>query len=91
MDFENNSQDSEASSMLEEALKQMDGILISSTSPSKLLTSSNLNSEISSTNVISTAKSLSLALQQIGLSLAPAPESEWSKIIFDWLGEFNSI
>lgn len=84
MDFISDSQDSEASSMLEEALKQMDGILIS-TSPSLL--TSNLNSDISSSNVISTAKSLSLALQQIGLSLAPAPETEWSKIIFDWLGE----
>lgn len=89
MDFLDDTQDSEASSMLEEALKQMDGILISGTSPSNLLTNSNLNSEISSTNVISTAKSLALALQQIGLSLAPSPETEWSKIIFDWLGKLN--
>lgn len=84
MDIANDSQDSEASSMLEEALKQMDGILISSTSPSNLL--SNSFSEISSSNVTSTAKSLALALQQIGLSLAPPPDTEWSKIIFDWIG-----
>lgn len=85
MDLVNDTQDSEASSMLEEALKQMDGILISNTSPH-----SNSFSEISSSNVTSTAKSLALALQQIGLSLAPPPETEWSKIIFDWIGNVFS-
>ncbi|KAL5281980.1 PPFIBP2 family protein [Megaselia abdita] len=81
MDFAN--QDSEASSMLEEALKQMDGILISSSSPNLL---SNNYTDISSSNVLCTAKTLSIALQQTG-PLAPNPEIG-SKIIFDWLEPF---
>lgn len=77
MDSEIESNDTaEASSMLEAALKQMDGILISPC---------NLNSDISKTNVLSTAKTLSLALTQVGLQLAPNPEIDSSQIIYEWL------
>ncbi|XP_034656184.1 liprin-beta-1 [Drosophila subobscura] len=81
----------EGSKMLEAALQQMDG-LISSTAAtvgqpgggagaSLTLSERNL---ISATNVLSTAKTLALALQQVGLA-APAPDPVTAAIISDWL------
>ncbi|XP_016966361.1 liprin-beta-2 [Drosophila biarmipes] len=82
----------EGSKMLEAALQQMDG-LISSTATqagsasvagagaSLTLSERNL---ISATNVLSTAKTLALALQQVGLA-APAPDPVTAAIISDWL------
>lgn len=83
MDCVNTNNKLEASSMLEEAIKQMDDILISSPN----LLTNNLNPDISCSNVINTAHSLSVALSQIGLQLAPSPEPE-SRIIFNWLEPF---
>lgn len=80
----------EGSKMLEAALQRMDG-LISSTATqagpdtgagaSLTLNERNL---ISATNVLSTAKTLALALQQVGLA-APAPDPVTAAIISDWL------
>ncbi|XP_017052045.1 liprin-beta-2 [Drosophila ficusphila] len=82
----------EGSKMLEAALQQMDG-LISSTATQAVsglasgagasLTLSERNL-ISATNVLSTAKTLALALQQVGLA-APAPDPVTAAIISDWL------
>ncbi|KAH8380016.1 hypothetical protein KR009_008508 [Drosophila setifemur] len=81
----------EGSKMLEAALQQMDGLISSTatqagsgagTGPSLTLSERNL---ISATNVLSTAKTLALALQQqVGLA-APAPDPVTAAIISDWL------
>ncbi|KAH8258827.1 hypothetical protein KR038_010248 [Drosophila bunnanda] len=82
----------EGSKMLEAALQQMDGLISSTTTQagsaaaaaggaSLTLSERNL---ISATNVLSTAKTLALALQQVGLA-APAPDPVTAAIISDWL------
>ncbi|XP_017003935.2 liprin-beta-2 [Drosophila takahashii] len=76
----------EGSKMLEAALQQMDGLISGSGSvvgagASLTLSERNL---ISATNVLSTAKTLALALQQVGLA-APAPDPVTAAIISDWL------
>ncbi|XP_030373267.1 liprin-beta-1 [Scaptodrosophila lebanonensis] len=79
----------EASKMLEAALQQMDGIISSTAAtsaghqPGASLTLNERNL-ISATNVLSTAKTLALALQQVGLA-APAPDPVTAAIISDWL------
>ncbi|ALC45159.1 Liprin-beta [Drosophila busckii] len=80
----------EASKMLEAALQQMDGIISNSpqlqsgATTAASLTSFCERNLISATNVLSTAKTLALALQQVGLS-APAPDPVTAAIISDWL------
>ncbi|XP_017955744.1 liprin-beta-2 [Drosophila navojoa] len=88
----------EASKMLEAALQQMDGIISNSatatvssqsqtqpgTATTAALTSFCERNLISATNVLSTAKTLALALQQVGLA-APAPDPVTAAIISDWL------
>ncbi|XP_017065326.1 liprin-beta-2 [Drosophila eugracilis] len=80
----------EGSKMLEAALQQMDGLIsstatqagsVSGAGASLTLSERNL---ISATNVLSTAKTLALALQQVGLA-APAPDPVTAAIISDWL------
>ncbi|XP_054736026.1 liprin-beta-2 [Anastrepha obliqua] len=87
----------DASKMLEAALLQMDGIISGNnnvnasgsgdgvksliTSNTAALAERNL---ISATNVVSTAKTLALALQQVGLA-APAPDPAIAAVISDWL------
>ncbi|XP_016982592.1 liprin-beta-2 [Drosophila rhopaloa] len=80
----------EGSKMLEAALQQMDGLIsstatqagsVSGAGASLTLNERNL---ISATNVLSTAKTLALALQQVGLA-APAPDPVTAAIISDWL------
>ncbi|KAH8360872.1 hypothetical protein KR084_010056 [Drosophila pseudotakahashii] len=82
----------EGSKMLEAALQQMDGLISSTatqagsgsvTGAGASLTLSERNL-ISATNVLSTAKTLALALQQVGLA-APAPDPVTAAIISDWL------
>lgn len=84
--------------MLEAALQQMDGIISNSataavssqsqtqpgTATTASLTSFCERNLISATNVLSTAKTLALALQQVGLA-APAPDPVTAAIISDWL------
>ncbi|EDW70310.1 liprin-beta-2 [Drosophila virilis] len=87
----------EASKMLEAALQQMDGIISNSataavgqpqaqpgSATTASLTSFCERNLISATNVLSTAKTLALALQQVGLA-APAPDPVTAAIISDWL------
>ncbi|KAI8041745.1 liprin-beta-2 [Drosophila gunungcola] len=82
----------EGSKMLEAALQQMDGLIsstatqagsvsVSGAGASLTLSERNL---ISATNVLTTAKTLALALQQVGLA-APAPDPVTAAIISDWL------
>ncbi|XP_013107414.1 uncharacterized protein LOC106087067 [Stomoxys calcitrans] len=87
-----------ASKMLEEALFQMDGIIKqqggenqTQQDQSNIKTppgngSCNIleRSVISNANVLSTAKTLALALQQVGLA-APTPDTVTAVIIADWL------
>ncbi|XP_055855195.1 liprin-beta-1 [Episyrphus balteatus] len=76
----------EASKMLEAALQQMDGI-ISGTNLNHVVGANSSNSErnlISAANVLSTAKTLALALQQVGCN-APSPDPVTSAVIIDWL------
>ncbi|KAH8270276.1 hypothetical protein KR018_006467 [Drosophila ironensis] len=81
----------EGSKMLEAALQRMDGLLSSTatqqsgpeTGAGASLTLNERNL-ISATNVLSTAKTLALALQQVGLA-APAPDPVTAAIISDWL------
>ncbi|EDW72628.2 uncharacterized protein Dwil_GK17077 [Drosophila willistoni] len=81
-----------ASKMLEAALEQMDGIIsntsgqVSGGSAVGAISSLTLSERnlISATNVLSTAKTLALALQQVGLA-APAPDPVTAAIISDWL------
>lgn len=81
--------------MLEAALQQMDGIISNSATAASVVappgaaTAASLTSFcernlISATNVLSTAKTLALALQQVGLA-APAPDPVTAAIISDWL------
>ncbi|XP_075160662.1 liprin-beta-1-like [Haematobia irritans] len=72
---------SEASKMLEEALLQMDGIIMNSSNGSPNIME---RSTISNANVLSTAKTLALALQQVGLA-APTPDTVTAVIIANWL------
>ncbi|XP_017466009.1 PREDICTED: liprin-beta-2 [Rhagoletis zephyria] len=87
----------DASKMLEAALEQMDGIISGSSNVSasvsgngvKTLTTASASvfaerSLISANNVLSTAKTLALALQQVGLA-APSPEPAIAAVIADWL------
>ncbi|CAD7005070.1 unnamed protein product [Ceratitis capitata] len=92
-----NTSSTDASKMLEAALQQMDGIIsgnnkgnygINNEAPrnpcsvnTNVLPERNL---ISANNVISTAKTLALALQQVGL-VAPAPDPETASVISNWL------
>ncbi|XP_055902501.1 liprin-beta-1 [Eupeodes corollae] len=76
----------EASKMLEAALQQMDGI-ISGTTLNHVVSNNSANAErklISAANVLSTAKTLALALQQVGCN-APSPDPVTSAVIIDWL------
>lgn len=75
----------EASKMLEAALQQMDGIISGTTLNHHVGNSSNAERNlISATNVLSTAKTLALALQQVGCN-APSPDPVTSAVIIDWL------
>ncbi|EDV51695.1 liprin-beta-2 [Drosophila erecta] len=82
----------EGSKMLEAALQQMDGLISSSATQAGSVSISGAGSSltfsernlISATNVLSTAKTLALALQQVGLA-APAPDPVTAAIISDWL------
>ncbi|XP_011205037.2 liprin-beta-2 [Bactrocera dorsalis] len=84
-----------ASKMLEAALQQMDGIISGNSNlndsadgikslvkPSTIIKAE--RSLISVNNVLSTAKTLALALQQVGLA-APVPDSATVAVISDWL------
>ncbi|XP_067643352.1 liprin-beta-2 [Eurosta solidaginis] len=84
---------SDASKMLEAALQQMDGIISGTANAavdgvnSLVTTNAGLlteRSSISVNNVLSTAKTLALALQQVGLT-APAPDPDIAAGISDWL------
>lgn len=78
--------------MLEAALQQMDGLISSTATQAGSVSISGAGSSltlsernlISATNVLSTAKTLALALQQVGLA-APAPDPVTAAIISDWL------
>ncbi|XP_018793245.1 PREDICTED: liprin-beta-2 isoform X2 [Bactrocera latifrons] len=81
--------------MLEAALQQMDGIISGNSNlndsgdgiKSRVKPSTIINTErrlISVNNVLSTAKTLALALQQVGLA-APVPDSATVAVISDWL------
>ncbi|EDW41402.1 GM25428 [Drosophila sechellia] len=82
----------EGSKMLEAALQQMDGLISSTATQAGSVSISGAGSSltlsernlISATNVLSTAKTLALALQQVGLA-APAPDPVTAAIISDWL------
>ncbi|XP_028894504.1 liprin-beta-2 isoform X2 [Zeugodacus cucurbitae] len=84
-----------ASKMLEAALQQMDGIISGNNNlsdsgdgkKSLVNPSVTINAErslISVNNVLSTAKTLALALQQVGFA-APIPDSATVSVISDWL------
>ncbi|CAD7088008.1 unnamed protein product [Hermetia illucens] len=72
---------SEASQMLEAALQQMDGII---SGANNRLTSSQDVSSVSISNVLATAQSLALAIQQAGTH-TPSPDPVTAGILNNWL------